>query len=651
MSARLCFSCLLFFASFAASAQYNYAEGLQKALFFYEAQRSGKMPPGNRVHWRGDSHLQDGRDAGIDLTGGWYDAGDTPKWNVTMSFAASTLAWSAVAYPEAYRRTGQTPHLLGSLKWVGDYFIKCVRFKTVDDLASYRVFVEVGNSEEEHKSWAANEVMHLLQPKRPSFYADKDAPATSVVAGMAASQALSSIVFRQNGNARYADALLLNARKLYEFASKYQGNGQVKNAKGETVKHSDFFDGDKFQDQLCWAALWLHEAAKTTDAKAAAQYLEQAERLAASFAGRLNEAVYWYSGYELACYVRLSQLLPDNKLYRQRTEAALDRVEKTPRTPGGLAKLGYEWGSLRHVNNAAWLFFVYADGQPNGQDKEKYLAWAKSQLDYSLGGNPQNRSYLIGFQPPGKTVVNTPHHRTAYAPWAGWEHLNPEKPEYRQAARHTLYGGLVGGPDWKDAYKADASKAEQTEVALDFNAGITANLARMTAKTDTKPLANFPTAEKPDDEFFVEAAVDDTDDNAVEIKARLNNRSAWPARVTRNLAFRYYFQPEPGTRVTAKLLHGDGAVVSQPQPAAGGMQYVTVSFPNTPIFPGGLDPNNDWRPFYRREAVFRLESSGAWDNRNDWSFAGVAPEGKEPAKARRISVWEGKTRLAGQEPK
>ncbi|WP_438497269.1 glycoside hydrolase family 9 protein, partial [Paenibacillus sp. IHBB 3054] len=60
----------------AAAADYNYAEALQKSIYFYEAQRSGDLPEDNRVEWRGDSGLLDGADVGHDLSGGWYDAGD-----------------------------------------------------------------------------------------------------------------------------------------------------------------------------------------------------------------------------------------------------------------------------------------------------------------------------------------------------------------------------------------------------------------------------------------------------------------------------------------------------------------------------------------------------------------------------------------------
>jgi len=48
---------------------------LGNLLYFYEAQRSGKLPTTNRVKWRNDSALTDGRDLKLDLTGGYYDAG------------------------------------------------------------------------------------------------------------------------------------------------------------------------------------------------------------------------------------------------------------------------------------------------------------------------------------------------------------------------------------------------------------------------------------------------------------------------------------------------------------------------------------------------------------------------------------------------
>jgi hypothetical protein len=40
-------------------AEYNYAEALQKSIYFYEAQKSGPGVTGGRVIWRGDASLMD----------------------------------------------------------------------------------------------------------------------------------------------------------------------------------------------------------------------------------------------------------------------------------------------------------------------------------------------------------------------------------------------------------------------------------------------------------------------------------------------------------------------------------------------------------------------------------------------------------------
>ncbi len=48
---------------------------LHHSYEFYEAQRSGALPPGSGPDWRGDSALADAAPGGASLAGGWYDAG------------------------------------------------------------------------------------------------------------------------------------------------------------------------------------------------------------------------------------------------------------------------------------------------------------------------------------------------------------------------------------------------------------------------------------------------------------------------------------------------------------------------------------------------------------------------------------------------
>src|SRR4029453_12192324 len=87
----------------AQTPSFNYAEALQKAIFFYEEQISGPKPSWSRVTWRGDSALDDGDDVGRDLTGGWFDAGDHVKFGFAMASSATMLAWGGGEYRPAFR--------------------------------------------------------------------------------------------------------------------------------------------------------------------------------------------------------------------------------------------------------------------------------------------------------------------------------------------------------------------------------------------------------------------------------------------------------------------------------------------------------------------------------------------------------------------
>jgi endoglucanase len=108
----------------AATAGINYAEALQKSIYFYETQRSGDLPANNRVEWRGDSGLQDGADVGHDLTGGWYDAGDHVKFGFPMAYTSTMLAWSVYEYKDGYVQSGQLDEILDNIRWATDYFVK-----------------------------------------------------------------------------------------------------------------------------------------------------------------------------------------------------------------------------------------------------------------------------------------------------------------------------------------------------------------------------------------------------------------------------------------------------------------------------------------------------------------------------------------------
>ena len=109
---------------------------------------------------------------------------------------------------------------------------------------------------------------------------------------------------------------------------------------------------------------------------------------------------------------------------------------------------------------------------------ESLREFAKSQLDYVLGDNPANMSYVIGF---GNRWSLHPHHRAAN----GYTYANGDN---QKEAKHLLLGALVGGPDRNDNFIDDVNQYQYTEVAIDYNAGLVGVLAGIL--DDTEPGQN-----------------------------------------------------------------------------------------------------------------------------------------------------------------
>ncbi|GAB3900802.1 hypothetical protein GCM10027612_63100 [Microbispora bryophytorum subsp. camponoti] len=242
--------------SASAAPAFNYGEALQKSLFFYEAQQSGTLPSTNRVTWRGDSALNDGKDVGLDLTGGWYDAGDHVKFGLPMAFSTTMLAWGAVDYRDAYTSSGQLTYLLNSLRFVNDYFIKAHPSANV-------LYGQVGSGNPDHAWWGAAEVLPM---NRPSYKIDSSCGGADLAGETAAAMAASSIVFRPT-DASYADKLLTHAKQLYSFADTVRG----KYSDCITDAANFYKSWSGYNDELVWGAIWLYRATQDSS------YLAKAE--------------------------------------------------------------------------------------------------------------------------------------------------------------------------------------------------------------------------------------------------------------------------------------------------------------------------------------------------------------------------------------
>jgi hypothetical protein len=52
-------------AALASAGHHDYGDALHKSILFFEGQRSGRLPPDQRLRWRRDSGLHDGAAAGV----------------------------------------------------------------------------------------------------------------------------------------------------------------------------------------------------------------------------------------------------------------------------------------------------------------------------------------------------------------------------------------------------------------------------------------------------------------------------------------------------------------------------------------------------------------------------------------------------------
>src|SRR5262245_1080670 len=424
---------------------FNYAEALQKSLFFYEAQISGRKPSWSRVTWRGDSALNDGADVGKDLTGGWFDAGDHVKFGFAMASSATILAWGAVEYRDGYERSGQLIHLLNNLRWVNDYFIKA-------HTAPNEMYGQIGNGGVDHAWWGPAEVMQMA---RPAYKIDASCPGSDLAGETAAALAAAAVVFKPTDPA-YAGTLVGHAQQLYTFADTYRG--KYSDCITDAQAYYNSFSG--YWDELVWGALWLYRA--TGDAA----YLAKAEAYYPNIAGKYVWTHAW-DDKAYGSYVLLAQAT-GNQRYRDDVERWLDYWtvgtggQRVSYTPGGLAWLD-QWGTLRLTANTAFLAFVYSDSLTDATKQARYHDFAVRQIDYMLGANPRQSSYVVGF---GANPPRRPHHRTSHGSWTS----SLSDPPYQ---RHVLYGALVGGPGQDDSYTDDRADYVHNEVATDYNAGFT----------------------------------------------------------------------------------------------------------------------------------------------------------------------------------
>lgn len=91
---------LVFEVPGASAVVFDYGDALEKSFLFLEAQRSGTLPANQRVTWRGNSGLNDGRSAGV-MRPSFSSSSSSLCFFLFVSFGVSlalSLSLSCIAY-------------------------------------------------------------------------------------------------------------------------------------------------------------------------------------------------------------------------------------------------------------------------------------------------------------------------------------------------------------------------------------------------------------------------------------------------------------------------------------------------------------------------------------------------------------------------
>ncbi|KAK4741240.1 hypothetical protein SAY87_024828 [Trapa incisa] len=468
-----------------ATAGHDYGQALSKSILFFEAQRSGHLPSTQRISWRANSGLDDGKASGVDLVGGYYDAGDNVKFGLPMAFTVTMMSWSILEYGKQMAASGELAHAMDAVKWGTDYFIKA-------HPEPYVLYGEVGDGNTDHYCWQRPEDMTT---DRRAYRVDPSNPGSDLAGETAASMAAASIVFHSH-NPSYSAELLRHAEQLFEFADKYRG----KYDSSITVARKYYQSVSGYNDELLWAAAWLYQA---TNNEYYLDYLgNNGDSLGATgwtmteFGWDVKYAGVQALGAKFLMQGKVGRHAPVFEKYQQNAEyfmcSCIGKGSKnSQKTPGGLI-FRQRWNNMQFVTSASFLAVVYSDylassgkslrcASGNVRPSE-LLSFSKSQVDYILGDNPRATSYMVGY---GSNYPRQVHHRAAsivsykvdssfvscrggYATWFSRKASDP----------NLLTGAIVGGPDAYDNFADQRDNYEQTEPATYNNAPLLGLLAR-----------------------------------------------------------------------------------------------------------------------------------------------------------------------------
>jgi len=392
----------------------------------------------------------------LDVSGGWYDAGDYGKYVppgaasaafllMAYEFNPEQLKTGQLAFPSGLSEQEQAlglPDLLSEVKVELDWLLKMQR---EDGMVYHKV---------SGLSWPGMDVSPASDTQERYIFG-KSTYGTAIFAGTLAMAARIYAPFDQD----YADKLLMQAKIAFEYLDQHPDFEYFHEERQDSGSGAYRKSTDK-EDRF-WAAA---ELLRTTDDLRYDRYVQE------KFSDLFTQAP-GIIGFEhpllfgqWAYYNSAGGSAENKAKLKNAIVAQADRMVQEIQADGYLNSLSineYVWGSNRIVSSKG-VHLIIANELSN---KEEYLDAAMEQIHYILGRNAVGTSYVTGV---GTVYSSHPHHRIV------------------NSTMVLIPGLLVGGPNRQGgdptidkikmeltpakSYMDDLSSYSTNEYALDYNA-------------------------------------------------------------------------------------------------------------------------------------------------------------------------------------
>lgn len=360
----------------------------------------------------------------VDVSGGWYDAGDYGKYITTAAITSAELLLAYESHPDHFTKgqlffpkgikgEADMPDLLSEVKYEVDWMRKMQR-------KDGSTFHKVAGAQ-----WPGFDKSPDTDDQPFFIYST----ASSSTAMYGASLAVAARVY-QAYNTTYAAALKKDAERVWNFLAKtptpfYRVDEGQESGSGP-------YNKDKDAEERIWLAA---EMFKTTGDKTYENYLKENEALLTTKPGFFT----WDNTLALGQYAYATSENADPALKEKTQRAFLsyadDVVEKINHDGYrcALAKEEYTWASTKNALTMGDMLLM----ANRISAKKEYVEGALDQIHYLFGRNALNKSFMTGV---GANPPEHPHNRIhestgAYVP-----------------------GLVVGGPNYVSGGDPDQTK-------------------------------------------------------------------------------------------------------------------------------------------------------------------------------------------------